>query len=155
MSRTDQAQRRMGAPPDAIYRAFVDPKAWTQWLPPAGMSGRIEHFDCRPGGTYRMTLTYQGQDTGHGKTSDNTDIVEGRFLTVIDGERIVQAVEFASEDPRFAGTMRMTWQVVPDGAGSIVTFTAEDVPSGISKADHDEGLASSLANLAAYVERTV
>jgi len=55
--RTDSASRFIAANAGAIYRAFVDPTAWTQWLPPSGMSGEIYDFDARPGGTYRMALT--------------------------------------------------------------------------------------------------
>lgn len=35
---------------------------------------------------------------------------------------------------------------------ALVTVTAEQVPVGVSPEDHAKGLASSLANLAAYVE---
>ena len=35
----------------------------------------------------------------------------------------------------------------------MVTVTADNVPSGISKADHDIGLKSSLDHLARFVER--
>ena len=47
----------------------------------------------------------------------------------------------------------MTWTFDPAPHGTSVSVTAENVPAGISKKDHDEGLTSSLANLAALVER--
>jgi hypothetical protein len=46
----------------------------------------------------------------------------------------------------------MTWHLAATGAGTEVTVTATDVPPGIDQADHEAGIASSLANLAAYVE---
>jgi hypothetical protein len=49
--------------------------------------------------------------------------------------------------------MTMTWEVAVAGAGTRVDIVAEDVPDGISAEDHAAGLASSLTNLAAYVER--
>jgi len=49
--------------------------------------------------------------------------------------------------------MTMTWQVTAADAGTRVDIVAEDVPDGISAEDHAAGLASSLANLAAYVEQ--
>ena len=41
------------------------------------------------------------------KTSQHSDVVRGRFLKLVADERIVQLVEFESEDPAFAGAMRM------------------------------------------------
>jgi uncharacterized protein YndB with AHSA1/START domain len=77
----------------------------------------------------------------------------GRFVALERGKRIVQTVEFDSEDPAFAGEMTMTWSFEPTATGTNVTVSAEHVPTGISKADHDEGLRSSLANLARYLTR--
>lgn len=152
MSRTDTATRVIAAPPDRVYRAFVDPDALTAWLPPDGMSGRFERFDARPGGSYRMILTYVDASTERGKATADSDVVEARFVELVPGERVVQAVDFVSDDPRYAGTMVMTWEIAPADAGVRVTFRAENVPSGVSAEDHAAGLASSLANLAAYVE---
>ncbi|MGH9177407.1 MAG: SRPBCC domain-containing protein, partial [Acidimicrobiales bacterium] len=50
MPRTDRASRVIAAPPDRVYAAFVDPEALAAWLPPDGMSARIERFDLEPGG---------------------------------------------------------------------------------------------------------
>ena len=141
------------APPERTYAALVDPDALVTWLPPDGMTGRFERFDCRPGGSYRMVLTYSDPSTGSGKASADSDVVEARFVDVVPGRRVVQAVDFVSDDPAFAGTMTMTWEVTPVGTGTRVDIRAEDVPAGISAEDHAAGLASSLANLAAYLER--
>ena len=67
------------------------------------------------------------------------------------GQRVVQLVRFRSDDPAFAGTMRMVWDLEPAEGGTRVIFLAEDVPPGISKEDHDAGLRSSLENLKVYV----
>jgi hypothetical protein len=67
-------------------------------------------------------------------------------------ERVVQEVDFVSDDPAFAGTMVMTWAVHPSDHATRVEFIAELVPDGISAEDHASGMASSLKNLAAYLE---
>jgi hypothetical protein len=46
--------------------------------------------------------------------------------------------------------MIMTWSFDPTATGTRVTVTVENVPPGISKADHDIGLRSSLENLVKY-----
>jgi uncharacterized protein YndB with AHSA1/START domain len=141
------------APPERVYAALVDPDALVTWLPPGGMTGRFERFDCRTGGSYRMVLTYADPSTGSGKATGDSDVVEARFVDVVPGRRVVQAVDFVSDDPAFAGTMTMTWEVVPEGTGSRVEIRAEDVPAGISADEHAEGIASSLENLASYLAR--
>jgi uncharacterized protein YndB with AHSA1/START domain len=151
MKRTDTATRHVDAPPEAVYRALIDPDARLDWLPPTGMTGRFERFDARPGGSYRMSLTYNEPSGSPGKSSDDTDIVEGRFLALEPGRKIVEAVDFVADDPAFAGTMTLTWSLRPAGGGADVTVTAADVPSGISQKDHEEGLASSLENLARFL----
>ena len=149
--RVDSGSQIIRAPRGSVYRAMVDPRSLEQWLPPEGMTGQMEHFDARRGGGYRMVLTYR--EAGHGKSSEDTDVVEAEFTELAPDERVVQRVVFESEDPAFAGTMTMTWQLEDSGGATLVTIRAADVPPGISQQDHEAGLASSLANLAAHVER--
>jgi uncharacterized protein YndB with AHSA1/START domain len=153
MARTDTASRVIAAPPDRVYAALVDPEALVAWLPPDGMSGRFERFDARAGGSYRLVLTYADASAAPGKATADSDIVEARFVDMVPGVRVTQAVDFESEDPAYAGTMTMTWELTPGDTGTRVTIRAEDVPEGISAADHAAGLGSSLANLAAYLEQ--
>jgi uncharacterized protein YndB with AHSA1/START domain len=153
MPRTDRASRVIAAPPGRVWAALVDPEALMAWLPPDRMTGRFERFDARPGGSYRLVLTYADASGAPGKASAESDIVEARFVDIVPGQRVVQAVDFVSDDPAYAGTMTMTWEVTAVDAGTRVDIVAEDVPDGISAEDHAAGLASSLTNLAAYAEQ--
>jgi uncharacterized protein YndB with AHSA1/START domain len=58
MPRTDRAARVIDAPLGRVFDALVDPDALEAWLPPQGMTARFERFDARPGGSYRLVLTY-------------------------------------------------------------------------------------------------
>jgi uncharacterized protein YndB with AHSA1/START domain len=153
MPRTDTGSRVIAAPPERVWAALVDPAALLAWLAPGEMTGRFERFDARPGGGYRIVLTYPDASGAPGKASADSDIVEARFVDIVPGERIVQAVDFVSDDPANAGTMTMTWQVTAVDARTRVDIIADDVPDGISADDHAAGLTSSLAKLAAYLER--
>lgn len=152
MPRTDIASRVIAARPAQVYAALVDPAALEAWLPPDGMTATFERFDPSPGGSYRLVLTYADASLAAGKTTADADVVEARYVDVVADVRVVQEVDFVSDDPAFAGTMTMTWEVTAIDGGTRVDITADDVPEGVSAEDHATGLASSLANLAAYVE---
>jgi uncharacterized protein YndB with AHSA1/START domain len=151
MPRTDRASRVVNAPVARVFNALVDRDALETWLPPRGMSARFERFDPTPGGSYRLVLTYDDPTKSRGKASADSDIVETRYVDIVPNDRVVQAVDFVSEDPAFAGTMTMTWTVRAVDGGTRVEITADDVPDGISCDDHAAGLTSSLDNLARYV----
>ncbi|KND27935.1 SRPBCC family protein [Streptomyces acidiscabies] len=151
MPRTDRSARLIPAPPATVYAALVDRSALETWLPPTGMRGHVEHWDPRPGGGFRMTLTYLDPTDDPGKTSDGTDVVDVAFAALVPSERIVQQAVFTSDDPSYAGTMTMTWDLTPTPEGTRVTVTATDVPPGIGQSDHEAGIASSLAQLETYV----
>lgn len=151
MPRTDRAARMIAASPERVYTALVDPDALVAWLPPQGMTARFERFDLRPGGSYRLVLTYEDAQRGRGKATADSDVVEARFVSLEPGVSVVQEIEFESDDRLFAGTMTMTWTISSADAGTLVEITAENVPDGISAEDHAAGMASSLANLAAHL----
>ncbi|MEE2037923.1 SRPBCC domain-containing protein [Nocardiopsis sp. CT-R113] len=150
--RVDRGSRTVRASAPAVYRAMTEPGALEAWLPPEGMTGRIDRFEPWSGGGFRMVLTYLDPATAQGKTSESSDVTEVEFVELVPDERIVQRVVFESGDPAFAGTMTMIWRLTGTGEGTEVSVEATGVPTGISRADHQVGLASSLANLAAHVE---
>lgn len=150
--RIDSASRRISASPEAIYAAFATGGAVERWLPSSNMKGKMLHFDFRNGGSYRMRLTFKDAQHGTGKTSEDSDEVEVRLIRVEAGKRIEQEVAFESDDPAFAGIMRMIWTFQPENGATLVSVRAENVPYGISPQDHEIGLNSSLDNLAAFVE---
>ena len=150
MSHTDVGRASIDAPPEEVFAALVDAAARVVWLPPAGMSGRFDWFDARPGGGYRLTLTYDDEST-RGKSQDNADVVEVRFTAIDEPRQLVEEADFVADDPDLAGTMTMTWSLEPVDRGTLVTITATDVPDGISSDDHVAAFASTLSNLDAYV----
>jgi len=151
MSHTDVGRATVEATSDVVFAALVDAEARIVWLPPAGMSARFDWFDPRPGGGYRMTLAYDDEAT-RGKTVQNTDVVEVRFIALDAPRRLVEEVDFISDDPDFAGTMTMTWTLEPIDGGTLVSITATGVPDGISSVEHVTAFASTLSDLGRYLE---
>lgn len=150
--RTDTKTRLVHASPERIYEAFADGSTLMNWLPPHGMTGRALEYQFEEGGHYRIELRYGDEMQSSGKTTEHTDVTTGRFVELVAGHRIQQTVEFESDDKAFAREMTMTWAFDPRPQGTFVSVTVNNVPSAISKEDHDQGLASSLENLAAFVE---
>jgi uncharacterized protein YndB with AHSA1/START domain len=151
--RTDTASRIIKATPQRIYDAFLDPNSVASWRPPKGMTARIYAFEAREGGRYRMAFLYK--DAKHqtrGKTSEHADVFDGRFVKLEPGKRIVEEVKFESEDPGFADAMRITTTLTSVLDGTEVRSVCENVPPSIKPEDHQAGMASTLENLAAFVE---
>lgn len=149
-SRIDRASRIVAVPPAQVYAALTDGRMVQHWLAPDGATATVEAFDPRLGGEFRMTLRFTAGEGG--KTTADTDTVSGRFVDLEADEHVVQEFDFVSDDPAFAGTMRMTWGLTWCVEGTEVSVIAENVPPGIDPDDHAAGLASSLANLAAFLE---
>ncbi|WP_066196514.1 SRPBCC domain-containing protein [Gracilibacillus phocaeensis] len=150
--RTDSASRVIHSSIQTIYQAFLNPEALISWLPPQGMTGTIGKFDPVEGGFFNITLTYEEATSIHGKSSENTDAIQGKFLELVPNKRIVQAILFASDDPAFSGEMIQSWVLEPVSNGTKVTVVCENVPEGVTKEDHDVGLNSTLENLATFTE---
>ncbi|PPG29175.1 SRPBCC domain-containing protein [Pseudoclavibacter sp. RFBB5] len=152
--RVDRVSRVLPASASRVYGALLDQRALETWLPPAGMTGRYTRFEPRVGGRSVLELTYSEVPVGGGKTAESRDVSESVFVELVEGERVAQQIVFESDDARFAGTMTMVWELAEFPGGTLVTVSAYDVPSGISQADHVEGISSSLENLSAFVGRS-
>ena len=149
------ASRIIQASRQALYRAFMDPDDLVAWLPPTGMKGHIRAFDSRTGGGYLMVLTHLDPvDHGRGKTTADTDVINARFVELVPDRKIVQRVDFVTDDPDFAGEMTMTWTFAEVAGGTEVTVLAENAPAGVSAEDHEAGMRLSLENLAAFATKT-
>jgi uncharacterized protein YndB with AHSA1/START domain len=97
--RSTQVSRIIEAPRQAVYRACLDPDALARWRVPDNMVGHMHVFEAREGRTFRMSLTYRdSEQSPGGKTSEDTDTFQGRFVELVPGEKIVEAIVFESPD---------------------------------------------------------
>ncbi len=148
-----QISRLIKAPRPRVYQAFLNPEALAQWFAPDTMRIYVHTFEPREGGQFRISLTYQNpEDAGRGKTTGDTDTYHGRFVKLVPYEMIVEAIEFESQEPGFAGEMRMTVRLAEVEGGTEVSLLYENVPTGIRPEDNEAGSRSALQKLAALVE---
>lgn len=151
---TTRVHRHIAAPRAAVYRALVDAGAVGRWMVPDGMTSVVHHFDAREGGTFRISLTYDAP-SGTGKTSAHTDTHHGRFVELVPDTRVVQTVEFETDDPALRGEMTMSFSLRDAaGGGTDLDAVHEHVPSGVPPSDNEIGWNMSLGKLAALVEGT-
>lgn len=150
---TTRLVRHVAAPPHRVYSALTTPADLVRWMVPDGMSMTIHHYDLKPGGSFRISLSYD-LPTDTGKSDAQTDSYHGRFVQLVPGERVVQTMEFESDDPSMLGVMTATYTLSPaaDGGTDLIAVHA-DVPSGIRPEDNEDGWSQSLAKLAALVTR--
>ena len=150
--RIDTVSKLIAASPHTLFQAFIDPASLIKWLPPEGMRGEVSLFEPHAGGKYRLILYYEKKEQITGKTTIDSDASEGTFVDVVPDMKIVMAGAFDSEDSDLKGVMTMTWYFEENLEGTKITVIAENVPLGINKQDHIDGLSSSLDNLEYFVE---
>ncbi|MER2063559.1 MAG: SRPBCC domain-containing protein [Alkalibacterium sp.] len=150
--RIDTVSKVIAASPHTLYQSFMDPESLVKWLPPEDMRGEVALFEPHVGGKYRLILFYEGEEETAGKTTVDSDVSEGAFVELVPDMKIVTSGVFESDDSDFEGVMTMTWYFEENLEGTKVTVIAENVPEGIKKDDHIDGLTSSLENLEYLIE---
>jgi uncharacterized protein YndB with AHSA1/START domain len=134
-----------------VFDALLDTEAVRHWMVPDGMTSHIHKYDGREGGTFRISLTYDNSENA-GKTSSRTDTFHGRFIEVVPDSKVVQVVEFETEDPAMQGEMTITYLLHDRDGQTEVTGIHEHMPPGLSVTDNELGWAMSMDKLAKLVE---
>lgn len=142
---TVRLHRVLRAPPERIYRAFLDAEALVKWLPPNGFTGRVHHMDARVGGGYRMSFT--------NLTTGGSHTFGGEYLELVPNERIRHTDRF--DDPGLPGTMEVTVSLAPVSCGTELTVVQEGIPEIIPLEACYLGWQESLALLAKLVEAEI
>ena len=139
---TVRLHRVLRAPPDRVYRAFLDADAMVKWLPPHGFTGKVHHLDARVGGTYKMSFTNFSSKNGHS--------FGGKYLELVPNERIVHTDTF--DDPNLPGEMKTTISLKKVFCGTELNVVQEGIPEVIPAEACYLGWQESLVLLAQLVE---
>ncbi len=141
-SHTIRLHRVFRAPPERVYRAFLDPDAMSKWLPPHGFTGKVHESDPRVGGGYRMSFTNFSTGSSHA--------FGGTYTALVPHERIGYTDRF--DDPNLPGEMAVTITLRPVLCGTEVTVEQAGVPAVIPPEMCYLGWQESLSQLAHLVE---
>lgn len=139
---TVRLHRVLRAPPERVYRAFLDPEANAKWLPPDGFTCKVHELDARVGGSYRMSFTNFSTGSRHS--------FGGRYLELIPDERIRHSDTF--DDPNMQGEMQTTISLRKIAFGTELTVVQEGIPAAIPTEACYLGWQESLTLLARLVE---
>ncbi|WP_175650536.1 SRPBCC family protein [Pseudomonas sp. Marseille-P9899] len=141
-SNTVRLHRVFKAPAERVYRAFLDAEAMAKWLPPHGFTCKVDHFDPRVGGTYKMSFSNFSSGQRHG--------FGGEYTELLPNERIRYTDRF--DDPNLPGEIIATITFKAVSCGTEVHIVQEGLPSVIPLEGCYLGWQESLNQLAALVE---
>eukprot|EP01038_Epipyxis_sp_PR26KG_P019324 gene19324-27373_t len=141
-SRTLHLHRVLRAPPNRVYRAFLEADALAKWLPPHGFTCQVQAFEARVGGRFRMS--FRNFSSGHVMSFG------GEYLELIPDTLIRYTDTF--DDPNLPGTIEVTVALRPVLCGTEVTLTQAGIPDVIPLEMCHLGWQESLAQLATLVE---
>jgi uncharacterized protein YndB with AHSA1/START domain len=144
-TQTINLHRVLRAPPERVYRAFLDAEAMAKWLAPNGFTNKVDHLDATVGGTFQMSFT--NFNTG------DCQSFAGEYLELVPEERIVHTDKF--DDPTLQGKIRTTIELVPVSCGTALSITQEGIPEMIPAESCYLGWQQSLTLLALLVEADV
>jgi uncharacterized protein YndB with AHSA1/START domain len=139
---TVRLHRVLRAPPDRVYRAFLDPAAMCKWLPPHGFTGTVHHMDAKVGGGYRMSFT--NFHTG------NSHSFSGKYVELRPHEQLRYTDQF--DDPDMSGEMQVSITLKGVSCGTELTIVQEGIPPAIPLEFCYLGWQESLSLLAHVVE---
>ena len=142
---TIRLHRVLKAPPERVYRAFLDADALVKWMAPFGFTAKVHALDPRVGGGYRMSFTNFGTGTSHA--------FGGTYLELKPGELLRYNDQF--EDPSLPGQMEMTVRLRSVLGGTDLQIEQTGVPEAIPVEMCYLGWQESLALLAHLVEPTI
>ena len=142
---TVKLHRVLRAPPERIYRAFLDADAMVKWLPPHGFTGKVQHLDAKTGGTYKMSFTNFSTGQSHS--------FGGEYLELVPNQRILHTDRF--DDPNLPGEMRTTISFKQVSCGTELEIVQEGIPEVIPPEACYLGWQESLTLLAQLVEAEI
>ncbi len=142
---TVRLHRVLRAPPERVYRAFLDPDAMVKWLPPNGFTGKVHEMDARVGGLYRMSFT--------NFTTGSSHSFGGKYVELVPGERISYTDRF--DDPNLQGEVRVTIALKKVAFGTELNVAQEGLPEVIPLEACYLGWQESLTLLAKLVEAQI
>lgn len=145
MANTIRLHRVLRAPPEKIYRAFLDADAMAKWLPPHGFTCKVHQLDAKVGGQHKMSFTNFSTGTSHS--------FGGTYVELVPEKRIRYTDKF--DDANLPGEMQVTISLEKVSVGTELNIVQEGVPEIIPAEACYLGWQESLTLLGQLVEADI
>ena len=145
MPGTVRIHRVLKAPPEKVYRAFLNPDAMAKWIPPFGFTCTVHHMEPKVGGTFKMSFTNFTSGKGHS--------FGGEYLELVPNEKLLYTDKF--DDPNLPGVIKVTVTLKKVSCGTDLNVTQEGIPDIIPVEMCYLGWQESLIQLAMLVEPNI
>jgi len=142
MANAIHLHRVLSAPPERVYRAFLDPDAIVKWYPPHGFTAKIHKIDVRVGGEYKMSFSNFSTGKLHSFSGKYVELRHNEYIKYID----------RFDDPKLTGDMQVTVTFRKVSCGTELIIVQEGVPDVIPTEMCYQGWQESLTLLAQLVE---
>ncbi|MDN5512443.1 SRPBCC family protein [Acinetobacter sp.] len=120
-SNTVKLHRVFTAPPERVFKAFIDPDALVKWMAPHGFTAKVHHLDAKVGGTYKMSFSNFSTGSSHSFGGTYHEIIPNQLLRYTD--------QF--DDPNLPGTIEVIIQLKAVSVGTEVHITQSGIPDVI------------------------
>lgn len=137
--------RVLRAPPERIYRAFLNADALAKWIPPNGFTATVHHMDARVGGTFKMSFTNFTSGKSHSFGGEYLELTPNKLLRYTD----------KFDDPNLPGMMQVTVSLKAVSCGTEMNVVQEGIPDVIPVEMCYLGWQESLILLAKLVEADI
>jgi uncharacterized protein YndB with AHSA1/START domain len=139
---TIRLHRVLKAPPERVYRAFLDAGAMCKWLPPNGFTCQVHQLEAKVGGKYKMSFTNFSTGKSHSFGGEYHELKPNELLRYSD----------SFDDPNLPGEMQTTVTLKKVSVGTELNIVQEGVPAFIPAEACYLGWQESLMLLAKVVE---
>lgn len=120
-SNTVKLHRVLSAPPERVFKAFIDPDALVKWMAPHGFTAKVHHLDAKVGGSYKMSFSNFATGSSHSFAGTYHEIIPNQLLRYTD--------QF--DDPNFPGNIEVIIQFKAVSVGTEVHITQSGIPEVI------------------------
>lgn len=120
-SNTVKLHRVLSAPPERVFKAFIDPDALVKWMAPHGFTAKVHHLDAKVGGSYKMSFSNFSTGSSHSFAGTYHEIIPNQLLRYTD--------QF--NDPNFPGNIEVVIQFKAVSVGTEVHITQSGIPDVI------------------------
>lgn len=138
-----QLERSIPAPPEAVYAAWLEAETLKRWFAPSDDFETVIHrADGKVGGEFKLEMR---------KPDGSVHIAHGTYKELVPAKRIV--FTWTWDNHPEDGNSLISVDLAPEGKGTKLVFTHEQLPTAKSRDNHAKGWTGCLDRLVRAIGR--